>query len=1312
MRKPFSSLRARVLLLIAIPFAALFATTIYHTLSMRADRLMDARMHVLDTARVMAGEQQRIIEHIHQVLSSVALLPDVRRGVASEACNHALAARLKQEPTLNNIILTLANGDVICNATTTAKPFSIADVDFFKAAIQTRQFSVGGYVISRTTGRPGMGFVYPVLNDAGVPRIAVGTTLELAWLEQELSKAHFPEGARVGIVDGEGFVLARYPDPEQWVGKRAAEFPLLKSILVNGGEGVEEHTGANGQRRIVGFVPLYRTASGKAHLWVSIPEHAVVGPMEHAFVVNVLVALTLLVLTFGTVWLGSESLFVRRIAALARAAMELGKGNLTARVKFKAGGDEIGQLAQSFDHMADELQAKEVKLSGAVRALRVLSAGNRTMMREKEGEQHLLEQMCRAIGEAGGYRLTWVGYAENDVHKSIRPVARWGSIAEGYFENVKFTWSDTESGCTPPGQAIRTGMPAVVQDIQREAGPQPWQDYAMRSGIGACLALPLRINERVIGVLNICAEETQAFSDEEIKLLSEAADDLSFGIAGLRAALEQTRMARTLKTAEERYKAAAEANLDALFIAKSVRDGTGHIVDFEFTDINAQAEKMLGMSKEKVIGQKLCELIPINRSGGFLDKYAQVVETGKPLEEEFPIDAPELKAKWLRHQAVRVGDGIAIFSRDVTQWKEAGARLEESEERLRLAMAAARMGAWTWDAKSNTFSWSEGIGPVFGLASGKGFNTPREMIEAVHSADRGALVRAASLGREKGVPVRVEFRTIWPDGSLHWAEARSEFMRGTAGTLERGIGIAMDITERKLAEETLRRNQAELSEAQRIAHLGNWQLDLATNHVNWSDELYRMLGLSPERPPPDFTQQSRLFTPESWERLAAAVSQTQKTAIPYELELEMVRADGAHGWMLARGEAMRDASGAVVRLRGVAADITKLKEGELALTRANRALRTLSACSEALIRAVSEPELLNSVCRLVVEAGGYCMACVRFAEQDAAKTVRVVAQYGGDDGYLESGNITWADTEQGRGPTGTAIRTGETQVNQNILTNPNMAPWREAARARGFQSSIALPLKGPAGTYGALTLYARECDAFTEDEVQLLEKLADELAFGITTLRIRVERDRIAYAHQHHEEILRKSLEESIQAISDTVETRDPYTAGHQKRVGQLAIAIAGELGLPKDDIHGINLAASIHDVGKIQVPAEILSKPGKLTGIEFMLIKAHAQAGYDILKGIEFPWPIADIVLQHHERIDGSGYPQGLKADEILLGAKIITVADVVEAMASHRPYRPALGIDVALAEIERGRGSAFDPVVVDACLKLFRERRFAFQT
>ena len=189
---------------------------------------------------------------------------------------------------------------------------------------------------------------------------------------------------------------------------------------------------------------------------------------------------------------------------------------------------------------------------------------------------------------------------------------------------------------------------------------------------------------------------------------------------------------------------------------------------------------------------------------------------------------------------------------------------------------------------------------------------------------------------------------------------------------------------------------------------------------------------------------------------------------------------------------------------------------------------------------------------------------------------------------------------------------------------------------------------------------------------------------------------------------LRKVLGGTIEAMALTVETRDPYTAGHQRRVSNLARSIAAEMGVSEDQIQGIRLAGVIHDVGKISVPGEILSKPGKISTNEFGIIKEHPQVGYNILKTVDFPWPIAQIVLQHHERMDGSGYPDGISGDNILIEARILAVADVVEAMASHRPYRPALGIDIALREISKNRGSFYDLNAVDACLRLFNEKGY----
>ncbi|MBU1766829.1 MAG: HD domain-containing protein, partial [Candidatus Omnitrophica bacterium] len=192
---------------------------------------------------------------------------------------------------------------------------------------------------------------------------------------------------------------------------------------------------------------------------------------------------------------------------------------------------------------------------------------------------------------------------------------------------------------------------------------------------------------------------------------------------------------------------------------------------------------------------------------------------------------------------------------------------------------------------------------------------------------------------------------------------------------------------------------------------------------------------------------------------------------------------------------------------------------------------------------------------------------------------------------------------------------------------------------------------------------------------------------------------------------LQNVLEETIRAIALTIEKRDLFTAGHQRRVAELASAIAKAMKLPEDRITGVYMAGLLHDIGKINIPAELLMKPAKLTELEFKLIKNHPKVAYDILKGIEFPWPIAKFSLQHHERMDGSGYPDGLKNKDIALESRILAVADVVEAMSSARPYRPALGVDKALEEISSKRGLLYDADVVDICIKLFNEKGFKFK-
>ena len=268
------------------------------------------------------------------------------------------------------------------------------------------------------------------------------------------------------------------------------------------------------------------------------------------------------------------------------------------------------------------------------------------------------------------------------------------------------------------------------------------------------------------------------------------------------------------------------------------------------------------------------------------------------------------------------------------------------------------------------------------------------------------------------------------------------------------------------------------------------------------------------------------------------------------------------------------------------------------------------------------------------------------------------------------------------------------------------------------QASVeTYPEDGICLSLGCLTVVSNEMAA--EDKLKkhrdLLEDIVKERTAELTRINRQLkqeikERKAAEKRLQQSYQVLQNNMTGVIQAMSVTVEKRDPYTAGHQKRATTLAVSIAKEMGLSEDEIKGIEMAGLIHDIGKISVPAGILSKPGRLNTAEFELIRRHPHVAYEILQEIDFPWPVDQIVLQHHERVDGSGYPLGLTGDETLREARILAVADVVETMSSHRPYRPGLGLDKAVSEIKMNRGGLFDPMAVDACLSLIEEKRFQF--
>jgi len=394
----------------------------------------------------------------------------------------------------------------------------------------------------------------------------------------------------------------------------------------------------------------------------------------------------------------------------------------------------------------------------------------------------------------------------------------------------------------------------------------------------------------------------------------------------------------------------------------------------------------------------------------------------------------------------------------------------------------------------------------------------------------------------------------------------------------------------------------------------------------------------------------------------------------------------------------------------VCLDISEIVQRKQELATQNWALSAYAIAALALGGAhTTELLLLQAICEAVTRNSVYVLAYVGIAEHDAQKRVRVAASAGSSRSYLDGMSLSWSeDDPEGQGPTGVCIRTGRVQVMPDSETSAEFIPWRDRARQRGIRSTVSIPLTIESVWRGALVVGSAIADAFDPISIEVFQRLAGQIGEGIHAAEqariLLVERENLARVQRQ----LTEALSAMVAPMVAAMEMRDPYTAGHENRVAEIAVAIGREMGWSEERLQGLRVAAQVHDIGKIAIPAEILTKPSRLSVGEWGLIREHSETGYTILHGIPFSWPIAEIVRQHHERLDGSGYPFGLKGDAILAEAQVLAVADVAEAMSTTRPYRPAIKLSIVLQELQKQAGIQLDAEAVRICVSLFREKHF----
>lgn len=488
-----------------------------------------------------------------------------------------------------------------------------------------------------------------------------------------------------------------------------------------------------------------------------------------------------------------------------------------------------------------------------------------------------------------------------------------------------------------------------------------------------------------------------------------------------------------------------------------------------------------------------------------------------------------------------------------------------------------------------------------------------------------------------------------------------------------------------------------------------WGIDFTRSELHLSPRLRQFLGsdvpvgsLQPEEIRRFIHPEDKAAFDSEFKRIG------QNPNEPFNLECRIITDNSPGTWCHLRGflfqHSPKDSKEQF--LYGTLTDISERHHFNEELSRANRALVALTSCNRAIIAAAKVDQIYDAACRTLNEHAGYPLVWIGVPEQHSMQ-VMPVAGVGLDMAALAKVGIRWDESELSECATGMAARTGKTQVANDTQNKPHYKPWRTLHAAHKIRSSLALPIQlpGQPGVHAVLTLCAGETESFGAQEIIFLETLASDIAHAIHALS---GHERASLTERQLAVTLSKFKEtfiHSASALSRAIELRDPYTSGHQARVADIALVLGKSLGLSEQALEGLRLAALIHDVGKIAVPAEILNKPSALNDEERAIVHKHPEYSARIVKDIDFPWPIQRMLLEHHERYDGTGYPNRLKGDALLMESQILAVADAYDAMCSDRPYRRGQAPDRVVQEIVYERGHKFHPLVVDALVRYHNE-------
>ena len=721
-------------------------------------------------------------------------------------------------------------------------------------------------------------------------------------------------------------------------------------------------------------------------------------------------------------------------------------------------------------------------------------------------------------------------------------------------------------------------------------------------------------------------------------------------------------------------RAVVESISDPYVIGHPVRRGR-KVVDLAVTTANRAACTVLRVDPGRITGTRMGGLLPPGLLDDLVAALTGIAATGQTLSvPDYSYRSAGGTVRYADMRISPIGSDVGVTWHDVTDRSGRHRQLEPG-----VADTVDTVDT-VYLVRGGLVEWvSPGMVDLLGWSPAELLGTPEDSV--VHPDDRHLLHEVREQDR-CGQPTRVRLRYLRRTGGFLWCQARATRVPdadpATGGTVVsiRDMTEAVDAERARDASDSLYRLVAE--HASDIVYTTdrhfrfNWVSPSVEGILGWKPAELVGVPTASLQFPGDAEDVATIR-----ERVFGRRQAMEPTILRYRTR------SGAYRWMSVRAHPVDgpgdEAAGAVVTLRDAENEVL-----------GRRATDTVAAGNALLAVAEDETVLLTAMCETAVRVGGYPFAWYGRVTEDPTGGRRVEpAATSAEPAPEPSGpEVRDAPGLIAAGPTGRAARTGSTAVEQDMGSRDASADWRPEALAFGFRSAASLPVRVDGVLDGVFTVYATEPGAFDRQAEAVLEDLARTLGFGIGRLRDRAD--------------LNDAFSNAIDLVAAVVESRDPYTAGHQALVAELARAVGQELGLDTHRLDGLSFAARIHDVGKVGVPIDLLCRPGQLAPEEMAVVRRHATLGWEIAGHFTWPWPIAEIVHQHHERFDGSGYPQGLRGAEILLEARIVAVADAYQAIASRRPYREALGEDYAFGVVTDGAGTLFDPAVVDAFVRV----------